>query len=248
MLAVISPVYNLPSAVRKVFSGMSRSTKFGLPPDPSRGMLFSCSPGIWSQAISFEERWYKRHLPLMKFENFPCIFQQSLKLAFYTQYYSFGSWLDQNPEISPLFLIVSVTSVVAHSHLTSPKGISFGIDYFATNNNFWDSTGSTCTFRDFMKVEFHTAIASNAAIGQRSWTTALPDGVLFSTASSMPLVTLYASFVRASTNIDAVTSTAIFCASFRQWQNVCQWGEAALIFTWNCTFQNSILTQQSPYY
>ena len=112
MLAVISPVYNLPSAVRKVFAGMSRSTKFGLPPDPSRGMLFSCS-------------------------------------EFYTQYYSFGSWLDQNPEIYPLLLIASVTSVIAHSHLTSPKGISFGIDYFATNNNFWDSTGSTCTFRAF---------------------------------------------------------------------------------------------------
>ena len=39
-------IYNLPSAVKKVFAGMSRSTKFGLHPDSSRGMLFSCSLGI----------------------------------------------------------------------------------------------------------------------------------------------------------------------------------------------------------
>ena len=247
MLAVISPVYNLPSAVRKVFAGMSRSTKFGLPRILQEGCFFLVRWEFDHRRFLLKNDGTKDTAP-HEVRNFPCIFQQSLKLAFYNHYYSFGSWLDQNPEISPLFLIVSATSVVAHSHLTLPKGISFGIDYFATNNNFWDSTGSTCTFRDFMKVEFHTAFASNAAIGQRSWTTALPDGVLFSTASSMPLVTLYACFVRASTNINAVTSTAIFCASFRQWHNVCQWGGAALIFTWNCTFQNAILTQQSPYY
>ena len=149
MLAVISPVYNLPSAVRKVFSGMSRSKKFGLPPDPSRGMLFFLFAGNLITGDFFWRTMVQKTLPFVKFENFPCIFQQSLKLGFYNQYYSFGSWLDQNPEISPLFLIVSVTSVVAHSHLTLPKGISFGIDYFATNNNFWDSTDSTCTFRDF---------------------------------------------------------------------------------------------------